>query len=158
MSRRTSLLVTFIAALAVACSTAPIDRPAVPLEALNPDVRPETVDQTICVAGYAASVRPSTSFTNGVKLKLLRDTGIEPANASKYELDHVVPLAVGGHPRNLKNLALQQWDGDGGAKKKDRLEKRLQLLVCARRLDLREAQAAIYSDWKVAYRRYVTAP
>ena len=57
--------------------------------------------------------------------------------------------------RNLKNLMLQPWDGEGGAKKKDRLEKRLQQLVCSKQLGLRDAQAAVYGDWKAAYRRYV---
>lgn len=37
----------------------------VPPEALNPDVHQETIQQTICVPGYTALVRPSTSYTNG---------------------------------------------------------------------------------------------
>ena len=69
-----------------------------------------------------------------------------------------IVLGVGGHPRNLKNLMLQPWDREDGAKKKDRLEKRLQRLVCSKQLGLRDAQAAIYGDWQSAYRRYVIAP
>ena len=123
-------VVVSLLALVGACSTTPpAPTTIVPMAVLNPDVRPETIDQTICIAGYTASVRPAPSYTNGVKMKLLRESGGEAANASKYELDHIVPLAVGGHPRNLKNLMLQPWDGDDGAKKKDRLEKRLQQLV-----------------------------
>lgn len=154
------VLVVSLFVLLGACSTTPPAPPTVviPTEVLNPDVRPETIDQTICVAGYTASVRPATSYTNGVKLKLLRESGADAANASKYGLDHIVPLAVGGHPRNLKNLMLQPWDGDDGAKKKDRLEKRLQQLVCSKQLSLRDAQAAIYGDWQGAYRQYVIAP
>ena len=128
-----------------------------PMEVLSADIRPETSDQNLFVANCTASIRPATSYTNGVKLKLLREAGADAANASKYDLDHIVPLAVGGHPRNLKNLMLQPWDGDDGAKKKDRLEKQLQRLVCSKQLGLRDAQAAIYSDWKAAYRRYVSA-
>jgi hypothetical protein len=128
-----------------------------PVEVLNPDVRPETIDQTICVPGYAASVRPATSYSNGVKARLLRDSGIDLVEASQYELDHVLPLAVGGHPRNLKNLALQPWNGEEGARRKDRLERRLQQLVCSRLLGLRDAQAAIWTDWQAAYRKYVQA-
>ncbi len=147
------------ATLLASCSTLPPPGPAVivPVEVLNPDVRPETIDQTICVPGYTASVRPATSYTNGVKLKLLRESGSDAANASKYELDHVIPLAVGAHPRNIKNLMLQPWDGQDGAKKKDRLERRLQQLVCSTLLGLRDAQAAIWTDWQAAYRRYVLA-
>lgn len=128
---------------------------AVPLEALNPDVREDTIQFTICVPGYTASVRPSTSFTNGVKLKLLREVALPPANASNYELDHRVPLALGGHPRALANLRLQRWEGPEGAKEKDRLEKRLQTLVCAGTVPLQEARSATYWDWPAAYRRYI---
>lgn len=100
-------------------------------------------------------MRPSTSFTNGVKLKLMREAALPPTDASSYELDHRVPLALGGHPRSLANLQLQHWDGPDGAKSKDRLEKRLQTLVCAGSVPLDEARAAVYWDWPAAYRRYV---
>ena len=156
--RTVNLLTPYLASLLVACSTVPVQQHAVPadvpVEALNPDVRPETIDQTICLPGYAASVRPATTYTNGVKHKLLREAGTDTADASKYELDHVIPLALGGHPRNLRNLALQPWDGDDGAKKKDRLEKQLQRAVCARQIGLREARASIYWDWQGTYVRF----
>jgi len=121
---------------------------------LNPDVRQTTIDQTICVPGFTRQVRPSTSYTNGVKRKLLRDAGIEPSRISDFELDHIVPLALGGHPRRLENLMLQPWEGADGAKRKDRLEVKLQCLVCARQVPLAEAQQSIYTDWPAAYHRY----
>lgn len=126
-----------------------------PPGALNPDVRADTVHSTICIPGYTATVRPSTSFTNGVKVKLMREAGLPSADAGAYELDHRVPLALGGHPRALANFQLQPWDGPEGAKAKDRLEKRLQMLVCAGRVPLDDARAEIYWDWPAAYRRYV---
>ena len=153
-------LAAYASALLVSCANAPppASTVIVPVEVLNPDVRPETIDQTICVPAYTASVRPATSYTNGVKAMLLRESGTDGADASKYELDHVIPLAVGGQPRNIKNLMLQAWDGKDGAKKKDRLERRLQQLVCSRLLGLRDAQAATWTDWRAAYRHYVQAP
>jgi hypothetical protein len=54
--------------------------------ALNPDVHPDTIDQTICVVGYTKSVRPSTSYTNGVKFSLLRETGLDEAQAWRSEV------------------------------------------------------------------------
>jgi hypothetical protein len=83
--------------------------------ALNPDVDEDTIDATICVSGYTKSVRPATSYTNGVKKKLLREAGIDEARIGDYELDHIVPLELGGHPRKLSNLVLQPWDGEHGA-------------------------------------------
>ena len=126
----------------------------VPQEALNADVQQDTIQQTICVAGYTASVRPSTTYTNGVKLKLLREQGLPASAANEFELDHRIPLALGGHPRNLQNLVLQTWEGKDGAKVKDRLERRLQQLVCAGKLLLDDARREIYLDWSYAYRRY----
>lgn len=157
----------FLIALS-ACSTPPPAPPtspsarsaapatqSLPPAALNPDVRPDTIQTTICVPGYTVTVRPSTSFTNGVKLKLLREAGLSPDATTVYELDHRVPLALGGHPRALANLQLQHWDGPAGAIAKDRLEKRLQTLVCAGSVPLDEARSAIYWDWPAAFRRYL---
>jgi len=128
---------------------------AVPSEALNPDVRQETIGQTICIPGYTASVRPSTTYTNGVKAKLLSERDLPQAAAARYELDHRIPLALGGHPRNLRNLELQPWDGEDSAKQKDRLERRLQVLVCKEQLSLGDAQRVIFNDWRNAYQTFV---
>jgi len=67
-------------------------------------------------------------------VKLLRERDLPQAAAGHYELDHRIPLALGGHPRNLRNLELQPWDGEDSAKQKDRLERRLQVLVCKEQL------------------------
>ena len=123
----------------------------VPASALNPDVRASTIAQTICTAGYTKDVRPGTAYTNGVKLKLLREQRLEPSSSSDYELDHIIPLALGGHPRSLSNLMLQPWDGANGAKRKDRLEVKLQCLVCTGQVQLDEARGAIFNDWQAAY-------
>lgn len=162
MNLRT-LSLSVVLALCAGCAAPPAKRvdassaelPTVPTEALNPDVRQETIQQTICVPGYTASVRPLTSYTNGVKAKLLRERAQDMAAASSYELDHKVPLALGGHPRNLSNLELQLWEGDTGAKKKDRIERRLQVLVCGGKVGLQAAQQAMYFDWQAAYREYL---
>jgi hypothetical protein len=137
-------ILALVPALALAQST----------EVLNPDVRQETINETICQPGYTKSVRPSTTYTNGVKRKLLREQGIDfEAHAGEYELDHIIPLAVGGHPRNIHNLMLQHWDGADGAKVKDKLEVRLQKAVCRGQITLSAAQACIWSDWQACARK-----
>ncbi|HEX5125361.1 MAG TPA: hypothetical protein VFW00_01345 [Rhodocyclaceae bacterium] len=122
--------------------------------ALNLDVNQNTIHETICTSGYTKSVRPSTTYTNGVKLEIMRAQGIDASHASEYELDHIVPLALGGHPRSLNNLMLQPWEGEDGAKKKDRLEVKLQCLVCSGQVPLVIAQQAIYDNWQAAYHSY----
>jgi hypothetical protein len=121
---------------------------------LNPDVNEDTVMQTICVPGYTQTVRPSSSYTNGIKAKLLRENGIDESMMRYYELDHIVPLALGGHPRKPANLALQPWDGEHGAIRKDLLERRLQIMVCRGELQLTDAQACIAEDWEACDARH----
>ena len=126
-----------------------------PPGALFADVQQSNIDVTICVPGWTATVRPSTSYTQGVKRKMLREAGILETESIKYELDHFVPLALGGHPRSLDNLWLQQWDGPWNARVKDRLERNLQLMVCQGTLTLRSARTAIQKDWKAAHKKYI---
>ncbi len=160
--------VTLLLVYLAGCSSLPTTAPpnaehsvlavSVPEEVLSADVTQSTIQATICVPGYTAAVRPSTSFTKGVKVKLLREQGLPATAATDYELDHHVPLALGGHPRSLKNLMLQRWDGEDSAKKKDRLERKLQQLVCAYALKLEDARQAIFLDWQAAYRAYIPGP
>ena len=122
--------------------------------ALNPDVDEDTIGQTICVSGYTKSVRPASGYTNGVKKKLMREAGIDTVRIGDFELDHIVPLTLGGHPRKLSNLMLQPWEGEHGAKSKDILEVRLQSLVCHGTLDLTDAQVCIARDWEACALQY----
>ena len=122
--------------------------------ALNPDVDEDTIDGTICESGYTKSVRPATSYTNGVKKKLMREAGIDAARIGDYELDHIEPLELGGHPRKLSNLMLQPWEGQHGAWAKDTLEGRLRSLVCHGKLDLTDAQVCIAQDWEACALQY----
>jgi hypothetical protein len=155
----------------VACGTSPLRQeqpwptpaavsaePSPPLVVLNQDVRQDNIQQTICVPGYTATVRPSTTYTNGIKRKLMREQSLPPESISSMELDHRVPLALGGHPRNEQNLMLQPWEGENGAKKKDRLERKLQILVCAGKVLLDDARRAIFFDWQLAYRTFIAQP
>lgn len=121
------------------------------------EVTQANVDKTICVSGWTATVRPSTSFTQGLKSLMLQRAGLPTGDAIKYELDHFVPLAVGGHPRSEDNLWLQRWDGAWSARVKDHLERRLQVMVCAGQITLHTARIAVQHDWHAAYRKYVAA-
>ena len=144
-------------ALLAGCASkpAPAPQPGVPPEVLKAAVTPETVQQTICVPAYAASVAPSAAVDHSLTMALMQRAGIEQALAGSYVLDRRVPIALGGHPTKAANLQLLEWGGEYGEKRKQALERRLQLMVCEGKLGLREAQAAIYPDWGPAYSRYV---
>jgi hypothetical protein len=123
--------------------------------ALNPQVTQQNIHSTVCVPGWTKTVRPPAAFTDKIKFRLMDEAGIPRSDAKKYELDHAVNLGIGGNPTSLDNLRLQLWDGPMGAKVKDHLERRLQILVCTRRLPLADAQRCIYEDWQACYQKHL---
>jgi hypothetical protein len=74
-----------------------------------------------------------------------------------YELDHLIPLGIGGDDNDLnvwpepRATIEPQWN----AERKDRLEAKLRALVCGGGLDIKVAQKAIADDWTEAWLRYV---
>jgi hypothetical protein len=115
------------------------------------------ISSTICESDWTATVRPPTSYTQALKRRMLVRAGIDPKEAVVYELDHFIPLAIGGHPRSEDNLWLQRWDGEWNARIKDRLERKLQVMVCAGQITLQTARTAVQDDWHAAYKTYVAA-
>ncbi len=135
--------------------------PACTPGAVDPSLTPANLATTLCRpgGGYSAEVRPNTAITGPIKRALMISYGVDAA-MSAVELDHLVPLSLGGDPggpahAGEANLWPQLWDGPLGARAKDRLEAKLLDLVCRRQLDLVVAQHAIATDWVSAYKRYV---
>lgn len=79
---------------------------------------------TICAPGYARSHRPSHWYAATVKLVMAF-----PDSPARYELDHQVPLCLGGAGWSLANLQLQPWDE---ARRKDAAERAACKRVCER--------------------------
>jgi hypothetical protein len=125
--------------------------------ATDPDVTQDTIDSTICVAGFTRTIRPPARYTSRLKREQLDDParGYEDRSMRDYEEDHDVPLEVGGNPTDPRNLWPEPLEGEWNAHMKDRLENRMHQLVCSRSVTLQEGQAAFLGNWMVAYRRYV---
>lgn len=142
------------AATATAVAPAPTATPAavMPNPALTPgDVFAGVTKEQVCVAGYARGVR-SVSATE--KLQVYAEYGVEQRAYGAYEVDHLVPLELGGS-NDIKNLWPEPAVPVPGFHEKDDLENRLHDLVCGGQIGLAEAQHAIASDWLTAYWRYV---
>jgi hypothetical protein len=86
-----------------------------------------------------------------MKILLGRKAGLTPEAAETMILDHIVPLALGGHPRDPSNLQLQEA---AESYRKNRIEKKLQCLVCTGQVTLSDSRAAIATDWQAAYHRF----
>jgi hypothetical protein len=124
---------------------------------INPDVTQDNIGDTICARGWTRTVRPPFEYTESIKRQLVRESGYLDHRLSHYELDHLVPLELGGSPSDVRNLWLEPRDApDGwGADRKDEVEGALNHLVCDGRLPLAEAQRQIAVNWIIAYRRFV---
>jgi hypothetical protein len=112
---------------------------------LNPAVTQPTIEATICSPGWTKTVRPSPRYTNRIKIKLIRELEIPEDLLVDFELDHRIPLALGGAPSDERNLELQPWDEAG---EKDRIETCLSRAVCAGSITLDEARRRIWTDWR----------
>ena len=47
------------------------------------EIKQSNIETTICVSGWTATVRPSVSFTQGVKRRMLEQAGVDPSEAIK---------------------------------------------------------------------------
>ncbi|WP_232240786.1 alkaline phosphatase family protein [Kutzneria sp. 744] len=139
-------------AQAATCSTAKLPLPdaACTPGATNPDVTPSTINKTICVSGWTATVRPPTSYTNALKKQGISDYGYSDTNMSDYEEDHLIPLELGGAPRDPHNLWPEPHAGAKNAYSKDAVENRLKKAVCDGEVALAPAQKAIAANWMTA--------
>lgn len=115
---------------------------------IDPQVTQDNIRQTICVSGYTATVRPPTSYTNKIKKERMAAYG-HAGSMSDYELDHLIPLAIGGSPRDVANLWPEPEAGSQGALSKDKVENYLHRAVCAGEISLSEAQTEIAGDWRL---------
>ncbi len=127
--------------------------------AINTAANQANLATTVCRPGWASSVRPPAAYTGALKLAQLIEYGYLDKNPSHYQEDHLVPLELGGAPRDPRNLwpepnAILLSDGTTvGSKHKDALEDELHREVCAGAMTLDEAQRAIASDWIAAWER-----
>ncbi|WP_443479020.1 hypothetical protein ACLIMP_26055 (plasmid) [Novosphingobium aerophilum] len=123
--------------------------------AIDPAVTQENIDRTICRPGYARSARPAYSITGPYKRRLM-DQQYPGQSMADYELDHLIPISIGGAPFNERDLWLQPRKGRANAKDKNDLAYVLWRLVCRHEVPLATAQKAISENWIAAYQTYAT--
>lgn len=122
--------------------------------AINPDVTQANIAQTVCVRGWTKTIRPPSSYTNRLKKYQIREYGYADRNPKNYQEDHLVPLSLGGHPTDPKNLWPEPRHTEWGADKKDRLEFAMYKAVCRGDISLNEARDAFSGNWIFAYKKF----
>src|ERR1039457_6625231 len=145
-------------ALAVAIPQAwasDLPNPSLTPGAITQEITQQNIHQTVCIKGYTKTIRPPTNYTNKLKKRQLREYGYNDRNPKHYEEDHLIPLSIGGNPRDPQNLWPEPRKSEWNAAKKDDLEFTLYRMVCDGKISLNEAQAEIASNWIEAWKRYV---
>lgn len=122
---------------------------AYPNPTLTPgDTFPGVTAQQVCVSGYSTSVR---AVASDEKRAVYQRYGIAN-DPGQHEVDHFIALELGGS-NALTNLWPEAYEPRPGAHEKDRVENSLHDQVCAGKMTLGEAQAAIRSDWVAVTQR-----
>jgi hypothetical protein len=141
MKARQAMVAVVLLATISAAGAAAADLP------LNPEVTPATIETTICVRGWTKTIRPPVSYTAPIKRRLFDEYGLPSELMGDFQLDHVIPLALGGAPSDPRNFQLMDQDE---AERKDDVERCLARAVCAGKISLDEARRLIWQDWKAA--------
>lgn len=115
----------------------------------DPRVTPDNIRSTICRRGYTKSVRPSKDASHRLKIRVTKAYGISAVPFSTIELDHLIPLSLGGSSAD-SNLWPQFRTGPANAKDKDAIADSLNRKVCSGRVGLRQAQDAMATNWRTA--------
>ena len=104
--------------------------------------------EQICVRGYTKTVR---NVSTKLRKEVFAEYGISyPQPKGAYEVDHLIPLAIGGS-NDIANLFPEAALPAPGFHEKDIVEVYLQQEVCAGRVALSAAQRQIASDWLAIY-------
>jgi hypothetical protein len=123
---------------------------ALPDPACTPGSVAPVAQGAVCVTGFEATERPSS--TDAAKTRAMDSYGISADDRPRVELDHLVPLSLGGS-NDVTNLWPEVSDlPDAGFRNsKDAVERKLLAAVCkGGHVPLSEAQNAIAHDWTTA--------
>ncbi|MBI5153271.1 MAG: HNH endonuclease [Parcubacteria group bacterium] len=102
----------------------------------------------VCRHGYTKEVR---SVSTALKREVCRRYGVSyPTPHGAYEIDHFIPLELGGS-NDVTNLWPEPANPRPGFHEKDVVENYLHREVCKGRMTLKQAQEAIRNDWYAVY-------
>jgi hypothetical protein len=120
---------------------------ALPDAACTPGAVMNANTNQICQSGYSSSVR---DVPNSEKAQVYVEYGLQSGTPGQYEVDHLVPLELGGS-NDIANLWPESASPRPGFHEKDQLENYLHDQVCSGKMSLADAQRQIASNWLSAY-------
>jgi hypothetical protein len=140
------LLLTLLTAPPLSAAGPPI----LPYRRLTPGAANSVSEEDLCQPGFSKWMRAVSEKT---RLRVYREYQIPGHTRGEFEVEHLIPLALGGS-NDIANLVPESYQTQPwNAHVKDRLEKKLHDMVCAGEIDLQEAQKEIASNWIETYER-----
>jgi hypothetical protein len=97
----------------------------------------------LCPVAHTKPIRPPASYTDALKRVQMRAYG-NTASPAAFEEDHLIPLELGGAPRDPQNLWPQPHSSPN---EKDTVEGATHDAVCSGKIPLPDAQHRIATDW-----------
>jgi hypothetical protein len=143
--------------LVAVASAAWADSGILPDPSLTPGAVRTTNIGEICNEGSTSSLRHWSRDRDDF---IMREYGLPGGAHPDYEVDHLIPLELGGADANA-NLwpePRRSIEPVWNAERKDRLENRLHEMICSGELDPPIAQRMIAEDWTEAYGRFFRSP
>ena len=136
--------------LLLALFTSSVFADGLPNAKLTPGVTRQVTQDVLCTTSTKL-VRHTTSDT---KNQVYAEYGLKPSRSANctgvshscYEVDHLIPLEIGGAD-DKNNLWPQLYDGANNAHDKDKLENYLHKQICANKITMQDAQTCISKDW-----------
>lgn len=126
-------------------------RGPLPDPACTPGARFKNADRAhVCRPGYSKTVR---NVPQSVKNRVYAEYAITSHSRATYEVDHLVPLELGGS-NSIANLFPEAASPKPGYHEKDRLENKAHDRVCDGARSLRATQHSIATDWTILYHAY----
>lgn len=109
--------------------------------------------QQVCQKGYTKTVR---DVPTSEKRLVYQEYGVSyPEPTGMYEVDHFIPLALGGS-NDIHNLWLEPANPKPGFHEKDVVEYYLYRQVCSGNESLSQAQNDIKTDWYAVYQNRIS--
>jgi hypothetical protein len=111
------------------------------------DIFTDVTAAQVCTPGYSSGVR---NVPQSEKNQVYAEYGITSHTSGQYEVDHFIPLELGGS-NDISNLWPEPATPIPGFHEKDKVENYLHAQVCSGAMSLSDAQSAIASDWVAVY-------
>jgi hypothetical protein len=142
-----------LAAALIASISPALASPVIP----DPTITPGVVRTTDAFAVCDHNTRELRHASRARAEIIMRTHEISMTDRADYEIDHLIPLGIGGADdnANLWPQPRKTIETEWTAERKDVLEHKLHAMVCKGEIEITDAQAAFAQDWTAAWTVYI---